>query len=771
MVLSAPPTQDLDDPDLPLQWSLNNTGQNGGTEDADIDAPEAWWITTGQNIVIAVIDGGIDRRRDTRGDYEYHPEFTGQLWTNSAESLNGIDDDGNGYADDIHGWNFVHNNSDITDNYGHGTSVASIIAAEAGPSGIGMAGICWNCRLMILKVADQRDIEGDVASAIRYAIEKKADVINLSLGVEASDAVERAVCDAVKSGIVVVAATGNGNTENVAFPSRYQEAIAVGATNRNDSRWKEEDTDREGSSFGHDIDLMAPGEDIHVAHLGSAYRSKKGTSFASPHVAGAVALLLSLDRNLSPDEVRKALETTTDTNIGLNIDPGEHEDSYFIGKGRLNLFNALTRVAFSDVKLDDWFNPYVSLAFQEEMIKGPPDWEFLPAQHTSRAEVLRMAYSAAAEIFIQPVPDPKFADVTPSDWFFALVGDAKQKEYIEGSPCSFDASKTCFRPNEPVNRAEALKVISALFKVNPSAPSIDNVINVPEALQRTFPDVPLDAWFYPYAHWMANSELRAERLPSGIETQEALIEGYPDGYFRPGNLINRAEMAKIVVNTMLYCRTGPTARNCNTETASLLPSSTKAAKAAGPVSLGVNYEQAIDPLNPNAPDRFRLPGGDEQIVAAPIPLTGATRDADGDLLFYFWNASGGSFTTSDPVNFSSVTWHPPVVTKDTIFTVNVVRGDRRGLVGRGSFRFLVPGSSSNSPGSGTITGPNGTQTGAVTVSATASDADGLARVFVTFTPNGPTVEICGPQAAALCSGTSGTYSRSGLNPATYGASS
>ena len=147
-----------------------------------------------------------------------------------------------------------------------------------------------------------------------------------------------------------------------------------------------------------------------------------------------------------------------------------------------------------------------------------------------------------------------------------------------------------------------------------------------------------------------------------------------------------------------------------------------------------------------------------------------THDTDGDELFYFWNATGGSWTTTDPVNFSEVAWHPPEVPEDTTFRISVLRGDRRGKVGRGTFYFTVPatGSGSNSPGSGSIASPSGTQTGNVTVQATVNDSDGLESVYVTFSDGQPLM-LCGVGTSA-CSGSSGTYTIPDVNPASYGAS-
>ncbi|MFA4947635.1 MAG: S8 family serine peptidase, partial [Candidatus Krumholzibacteriia bacterium] len=123
------------DPSFPLLWGLHNTGQTGGTPDADIDAPEAWQTATGNTVVIGVLDTGVDY---------LHPDLAANIWTNTDEMPgNGIDDDGNGYIDDVRGWDFVGDDNDPMDDYHHGTHCAGTIAA-VGNNGIGVAGVCWN---------------------------------------------------------------------------------------------------------------------------------------------------------------------------------------------------------------------------------------------------------------------------------------------------------------------------------------------------------------------------------------------------------------------------------------------------------------------------------------------------------------------------------------------------------------------------------------------------------------------------------------------------
>ncbi|MCI0356890.1 MAG: S8 family serine peptidase, partial [Planctomycetaceae bacterium] len=146
------------------QWSLNNTGQTGGTPDADIDAAEAWDLTTGNDaVIVAVIDTGVDYT---------HPDLAANIWINSDELPgNGVDDDGNGYVDDIHGYNFVANNGDPRDDHFHGTHVAGTIGA-VGNNGLGVAGVTWNVQIMALKFLDSfgGGFISDAISALDYAV-------------------------------------------------------------------------------------------------------------------------------------------------------------------------------------------------------------------------------------------------------------------------------------------------------------------------------------------------------------------------------------------------------------------------------------------------------------------------------------------------------------------------------------------------------------------------------------------------------------------------
>ncbi len=244
-------------------WGLHNTGQavNGtsGTQDADIDAPEAWDTATGSSgIVVAVIDSGVDYN---------HPDLANNIWSNSDETEgNSVDDDGNGYVDDIRGWDFVDNDNDPIDPNGHGTHVAGTIAAE-GNNDLGIVGVCWIAKIMPLRALDAVGV-GTVAQeieAINYAKDNGAHVINASLaGPDVSRLEEDAIESATSAGILFVAGAGNDGTDNDStpvYPASYDISgiIAVAATNQNDSlAWY--------SNYGAtSVDVAAPGSNIFSA--------------------------------------------------------------------------------------------------------------------------------------------------------------------------------------------------------------------------------------------------------------------------------------------------------------------------------------------------------------------------------------------------------------------------------------------------------------------------------------------------------------------------
>ena len=280
------------DPFINQLWGLDNFGQTvnwtAGSPDADIDAREAWSVSTGSpNVVVAVIDTGVDLS---------HPDLAANIWVNAGEDCagcrtNGLDDDGNGYVDDWRGWDFANGDNNPTDDQGHGTHVSGTIAA-VGNNGLGVAGVTWSTRIMPLKFlgADGSGTTADAISAILYANAKGVPILNNSWGGgEFSQALLDAIEQTDASGGLFVAAAGNDftNTDiDPFYPSAYEapNVVAVGATDAFDRKaWF--------SNYGaRSVDLGAPGTNIYSTWLSGTYRFADGTSMAAPHVSGAAAL-------------------------------------------------------------------------------------------------------------------------------------------------------------------------------------------------------------------------------------------------------------------------------------------------------------------------------------------------------------------------------------------------------------------------------------------------------------------------------------------------
>lgn len=267
-------------------WGLHNLGQVGGySEDADIDAPEAWSIRhDAPDVVVAVTDTGI--RHD-------HEDLAPNMWTNAGEIPgDGVDNDHNGVIDDIHGYDAITGSGNPMDDQGHGTHCAGTIGARGG-NGIGVCGVAWQVRLQACRfLGPAGGTTSDGIKAINYARRMGADVISASWGGGPySEALRQAIaqCDAV--GIPFVAAAGNEGTNNDSiphYPSSYDvpNIVAVAATDAADRLTS-------FSCYGRDtVDLAAPGWQIWSCHKGSStdYKYLNGTSMATPHVAGALAL-------------------------------------------------------------------------------------------------------------------------------------------------------------------------------------------------------------------------------------------------------------------------------------------------------------------------------------------------------------------------------------------------------------------------------------------------------------------------------------------------
>ena len=277
-------------------------GNNWGVD--MVNAPEAWAKGyTGKGVVVAVLDTGVDYN---------HSELRRSIWKNKDEiANNGVDDDRNGYIDDVRGWNFVSDTNDPMDAHSHGTHVAGTIASAKNTTGV--TGVAYNAQIMPIQVLSASGLGtySDIALGVRYAVDNGADVVNLSLGGDFPDSdMLSAIRYASERGVIVVSAAGNdggiyGDTQPD-FPARY--AIDYGAT------IGAVDKNRKAASFsnpaGYDSKMRyvsAPGVDVLSTIPGDKYGVKSGTSMATPHAAGVVALLLQAQPNLTHAQVRKIL--------------------------------------------------------------------------------------------------------------------------------------------------------------------------------------------------------------------------------------------------------------------------------------------------------------------------------------------------------------------------------------------------------------------------------------------------------------------------------
>ena len=294
-------------------WGLQNTGQSGGAVGVDVNAVAAWGVTTGApNVIVGVVDTGVRYS---------HQDLIGNMWVNPGEIPgNSIDDDDNGYVDDIYGINAITGSGDPMDDHDHGTHVAGTIAATANDSGQHV-GLAFGTKIMALKfiAASGTGDTSDAIACIDYAIEQGVDILNNSWG---GGGFSQALLDAIESandaGILFVAAAGNSALDNDAtphYPSNYEVAniVAVAAIDRNGLL-------ASFSNYGaSSVDLGAPGVAIFscAASSDTSYASFDGTSMASPHVAGVAALLASQYPAAGVAELKDRLLITTSSLASL----------------------------------------------------------------------------------------------------------------------------------------------------------------------------------------------------------------------------------------------------------------------------------------------------------------------------------------------------------------------------------------------------------------------------------------------------------------------
>lgn len=338
-----------------FQYSLKNDGSFNtnfmsemnivSVTGADINIEGLWDHTTGdEELIVAVIDSGMNMT---------HEDLQGRFWVNDDEIIgNNIDDDGNGFIDDVNGWDFINNDNNPSDDHGHGTNVGSI-AMATGNNSLGISGVNWNSKIMVVKALDENNSGSYSAmiESIYYAVDNGAKVINFSIGGSGySESLKNAVEYCYNNNVVFVACMMNHDNETTYYPAGYEKAIAVGATDPRDHRaspfnWTFGDGSSSGSNFGDHIDLVAPGLQIAGASSSSdsGYNYWSGTSQATPLVAGVASLLLSINSALTVDELKNYLTNSADDQVGNSGEDISGWDKYY-GHGRLNATNAVNLV-------------------------------------------------------------------------------------------------------------------------------------------------------------------------------------------------------------------------------------------------------------------------------------------------------------------------------------------------------------------------------------------------------------------------------------------
>jgi uncharacterized repeat protein (TIGR01451 family) len=314
-------------------WALHNTGQTGGTPDADIDAPEAWDLSTGSSaVVVAVIDTGVDYN---------HPDLSANMWRNTPDcNSNNIDDDGNGYKDDCYGIDTANNDSNPMDDNDHGTHVAGTIGAR-GNNSQGVVGVNWQVQIMACKFLDANGTgsTADAITCLQYVQLMKGRGVNVVAtnnswgGGGYSQALYDAIAEHMNAGILFIAAAGNESADNDStgsYPADYYlpNILSVAATTHTDSL-------ASFSNFGRrTVHVGAPGESIRSTTRNNTYSTFSGTSMATPHVTGLAALLKAYNPSLDWIAIRNLILSSGDAKSSL-------QDKTITGR-RINAYQALS---------------------------------------------------------------------------------------------------------------------------------------------------------------------------------------------------------------------------------------------------------------------------------------------------------------------------------------------------------------------------------------------------------------------------------------------
>lgn len=413
------------------------------------------------------------------------------------------------------GFSVVGYTDSFEDDNGHGTKVAGIVAAKN--NSFGIVGMAPDVDLYVVKAFDESGdgYHSNLIKAIDWAVKQKVDIINLSVGSSTySKGLLTAVNDAYDKGVLIVAAAGNGGNlegkgDQVEFPAAFESAIAVAAIDRYDRR-------AGFSATGPQIEVAAPGVKVLTTSLSGEYEYASGTSLAAPHVTGHLALLKQAYPKLRASELRELLHAQT---IDLT---GEGRNRY-LGYGKIELPSELTiqedntppSIGFLDVYENLWYTSAINTLVSRNIIFGYEDNTFRPHHPITRAETVTMLQRALQLPSSQY--DASYKDVKPTHFAASSISALKERQYVSSYP---DGS---FRPEAPITRGEVATILSRIEPMN-------------ENNKATFPDIPTNHFAKEAIESIAGA---------------GVIQGYPDGTFRPNQTITRAEFSVLIDRIIL----------------------------------------------------------------------------------------------------------------------------------------------------------------------------------------------------------------------------
>ena len=432
------------DPLYSQQWGL-----------AQIGAPAAWDVVTGStSVAIAVIDSGIDIS---------HTDLIGQLWNNPGEIPgSGIDGDNDGHIGDIHGWNFLGDNADLSDNNGHGTEVAGIIAAATN-NGTGVAGVCWTCKLMVVKVAQPSGVANysDIAAGVNYAAQHGAKVINLSLGGNSDSITLRAAVTAAAATAVIVGGAGNDNSSALFYPAAYPNVLAVAGTTLTDTKTA-------NSNFGPWVSVTAPGENITTTFSGGTYGASSGTSLAAAFVSGLAGLLFSQHSDWSPAQVRAQIVHTAH-----NIDAQNPSYAGQLGSGRIDAASAVTTV------------PSLLLQYVSFAANGQTNAALTAGATLTLAVTLHNDWAAAGSVSATLVSGDSHVTVTKPNANWGALG-SDQSSANSADPFQVSVQAGAFGLNIPFTLNVLADGVPTTLHFTAATESVDQTIISPIASDATW---------------------------------------------------------------------------------------------------------------------------------------------------------------------------------------------------------------------------------------------------------------------------------------------